>query len=175
MAENKDVVKMVSAIFQAAERGYHGAKDKDGNEYKTGLMREVDVKSSNFDGFKVKIQDNLLTINYQLEMHDTEYYEKVSQLETDVKAILGKIKKFIQSQYKDITGKTLRLAVEEEPKIMVTPISMVRTSILGKSVFRISGIEGSKSEREESETAKKVIKTLEKKPEKSKNDSRKKD
>jgi hypothetical protein len=175
MADNKDVVKMVSAIYQAAERGTHGAKDKDGKEYKTGLKREVDVKSSNFDGFKVKIQDNLLTINYQLEMHNFDSSQKIEQVERDIKSTLTSIKKFIQSQYKDITGKTLRLAQEEEPKIVMAPISMVRTSFLGKWVFKISGIESTQTEREENETAKKVIKTLDKKAEKPKNVSRKDD
>lgn len=177
MADNKEVVKMVSAIFQAAERGYHGARDSEGNDYKTGLRREVevDVRSSMFDGFKVKVHGDTLTINYQLEMHDTEYYDKVSKLETDVKSTLSKIKTFIKSQYKDITGKSLGLTSNGEPTIKVTPISMVRTSIVGISSFKIAGIEKEESKREESETAKKVLKTLEKTAKKPTNDERKKE
>ncbi len=90
------------------------------------------------DGFSVKFYGDGICINYQSdvtlkEVHNPKY-------EQEVERMLNEIKKFLQKEYKSITGNSVTLKKNGEVKVLVQSTSRVRSFVQAYQHYTISGI-----------------------------------
>ena len=103
-------LEIIQGLAQAAANAYDGAHDErfslDGQVRKVGLKREegcpIMDKRVN-DGFSVKFYGNKMCIHYQSDIRLKEVHG--GGFEDDIVRQLNEIKKFLQKEYKAITGK----------------------------------------------------------------------
>ena len=139
------MLEIIQGLAQAAANAYDGAHDErfslDGQARKVGLRREegcpIMDKRVN-DGFSVKFHANSICINYQSDerlrdVADPKYEQEVTRM-------LNEIKKFLQKEYKSITGNSITLTKKGEPQVLVQSTSNVRTFVQAYQHFKISGI-----------------------------------
>ena len=138
-------LEIIQGLAQAAANSWDGAHDEryslDGQTRKVGLNREdgcpIMDKRVN-DGFKVKFYADSICINYQSDVRLKEV--KDSKFEQEMERMLNEVKKFLQKEYKSITGKGITLKKKGEPKILVQSTSRVRTFVQAYQHYTISGI-----------------------------------
>mgnify|MGYP003659146859 FL=1 len=138
--------EIIQGLAQAAANAYDGAHDEryalDGQARKVGLNREqghpiIDKRVN--DGFSVKFYGNSMIINYQ---SDTRLEDvKGPKYDQEVARMLNEIKKFLQREYKALTGSSVRLSAKGEPQIIVQSTSRVRTFVQAYQHYTISGME----------------------------------
>ena len=144
MAES-NILEIIQGLAQAAANGYDGAHDeryvRDGEVKKVGLKREegcpIMDKRVN-DGFKVKFSGNGLCITYQADIMLKDIYK--GGFEADMERMINEVKKFLQKEYKAITGKSVTLTKEGEVKILAQSVSRVRNFVQAYQHYKISGI-----------------------------------
>ena len=142
---SSNTLEIIRGLAQAAANSWDGAHDErytlDGQVRKVGLAREdgcpIMDKRVN-DGFKVKFYANSICINYQSDVMLKEV--KDSKFEQEMERMLNEIKKFLQKEYKSITGNGITLTKKGEPKILVQSVSNVRTFVQAYQHYSISGI-----------------------------------
>jgi len=137
--------EIVQGLAQAAANAYDGAHDEryalDGQARKVGLNREqghpiIDKRVN--DGFSVKFYGNSMIINYQ---SDTRLEDvKDPKYDQEIVRMLNEIKKFLQREYKALTGNSVRLSSKGEPQILVQSTSRVRTFVQAYQHYTISGM-----------------------------------
>ena len=59
----------------------------------------------------------------------------------DVERMLNEVKKFLQREYKSITGNSITLTKRGEPKILVQSTSRVRTFVQAYQHYKISKVD----------------------------------
>lgn len=138
--------EIVQGLAQAAANAYDGAHDEryalDGQARKVGLNREqghpiLDKRVN--DGFSVKFYGNSMIINYQ---SDTRLEDvKDPKYDQEIARMLNEIKKFLQKEYKALTGNSVRLSAKGEPQILVQSTSRVRTFVQAYQHYTISGVD----------------------------------
>ena len=143
-------LEIIQGLAQAAANAYDGAHDErfslDGQARKVGLRREegcpIMDKRVN-DGFSIKFYTNTVCINYQSD----ERLKDVSdpKYEQEIERMLNEVKKFLQKEYKSITGNGITLTKKGEPKILVQSVSNVRTFVQAYQHYKISGIKDEES------------------------------
>lgn len=145
MAEST-TLEIIQGLSQAAANAYDGAHDErfalDGQVRKVGLRREEGcplMDSRVNDGFSVKFYANKICINYQSDILLKEIYN-TKDYEGDIVRQLTEIKKFLQKEYKAITGKSVTLTADGEPKILVQSTSRVRSFVQAYQHYKISGV-----------------------------------
>ena len=138
-------LEIIQGLAQAAANAYDGAHDErfslDGQLRKVGLNREQGcpiMDSRVNDGFSVKFYANSICINYQSDARLSEV--KDSKYDQEIERMLNEIKKFLQREYKSITGNGITLSKKGEPKILVQSTSNVRTFVQAYQHYTISGI-----------------------------------
>jgi ribosomal protein L31E len=140
--------KIVQGINQAAANAYDGSHDErythDGKARAMGLKREEGdpiLDSRVIDGFKVKFSGDAMCINYQSEVKLKEVY--AGGFEDEMARRINEIKKFLQKEYKAITGKSVRITPmkDEEIHVMVQSASRVHSWVQAHQWFKISGME----------------------------------
>jgi len=145
MAEST-TLEIIQGLSQAAANVYDGVHDErftlDGQVRKVGLRREegcplMDKRVN--DGFSVKFYGNKICINYQSDIRLKEIYN-TKDYEGDIVRQLNEIKKFLQKEYKAITGKSITLTAAGEPKILAQSTSRVRSFIQAYQHYKISKI-----------------------------------
>ena len=142
---SSNTLEIIQGLAQAAANSWDGAHDEryalDGQVRKVGLNREsgcpIMDKRVN-DGFKVKFYADSICINYQSDVRLKEV--KDSKFEQDMEGMINEVKKFLQKEYKAITGKGITLKKKGEPKILVQSTSRVRTFVQAYQHYTISGI-----------------------------------
>ena len=152
---SSNTLEIIRGLAQAAANSWDGAHDEryalDGQVRKVGLAREdgcpIMDKRVN-DGFKVKFYANSICINYQSDVMLKEV--KDSKFEQEMERMLNEIKKFLQKEYKSITGNGITLTKKGEPKILVQSVSNVRTFVQAYQHYTISGIKDMDEIREPS-------------------------
>ncbi len=137
--------EIVQGLAQAAANAYDGAHDEryslDGQARKVGLNREqghpiIDKRVN--DGFSVKFYGNSMIINYQ---SDTRLEDvKDPKYDQEIARMLNEIKKFLQREYKALTGNSVRLSAKGQPQILVQSTSRVRTFVQAYQHYTISGM-----------------------------------
>tara|TARA_R110001583_G_scaffold31089_4_gene106785 strand:+ start:102 stop:644 length:543 start_codon:yes stop_codon:yes gene_type:complete len=137
--------EIVQGLAQAAANAYDGAHDEryalDGQARKVGLNREqghpiIDKRVN--DGFSVKFYGNSIIINYQ---SDTRLEDvKDPKYDQEIARMLNEIKKFLQREYKALTGNSVRLSAKGQPQILVQSTSRVRTFVQAYQHYTISGM-----------------------------------
>ncbi len=142
---SSSTLEIIQGLAQAAANAWDGGHDErfalDGQVRKVGLNREdgcpiMDQRVS--DGFSVKFYGDSICINYQSDtrlkdVHDPKY-------EQDVERMLNEVKKFLQREYKAVTGKGITLKKKGEPRVLVQSTSRVRTFVQAYQHYTISGM-----------------------------------
>ncbi len=139
------MLEIIQGLSQAAANAYDGAHDDrfslDGQVRKVGLRREegcpIMDKRVN-DGFSVKFYGNKMCINYQSDIRLKEVYS--GKFEQEMQRMLNEVKKFLQKEYKAITGNSVTLTAHGEPKILVQSTSRVRSFVQAYQHYKISGV-----------------------------------
>jgi len=144
MAES-NILEIIQGLGQAAANAYDGAHDerfvRDGEAKKVGLNREEGcpiMDSRVMDGFDVKFYGNKVCINYQGEIKLKEIYG--GGFENEMERRLNEIKKFLQKEYKAITGNSVTLTKVDDIHILATSVSRVRSFVQAYRHYNISGI-----------------------------------
>ena len=144
MAES-NILEIIQGLAQAAANSYDGAHDerfvRDGEAKKVGLMREEGCPLMDkrvMDGFDVKFSGNKICIKYQSDIQLKEIHGGGFESEMDRR--LNDIKKFLQKEYKTITGSSITLSKEGETQILATSVSRVRSFVQAYSHYKISGL-----------------------------------
>ena len=145
MAEST-TLEIIQGLSQAASNVYDGVHDErytlDGQVRNVGLRREegcplMDRRVN--DGFSVKFYGNKICINYQSDILLREIYQ-TKDYEGEVVSQLEQIKKFLQKEYKAVTGKSVSLTADGEPKVLVQSTSRVRSFVQAYQHYKISGV-----------------------------------
>jgi hypothetical protein len=145
---SSNTLEIIQGLAQAAANAYDGSHDerfmRDGEAKKVGLRREEGcpiMDSRVMDGFKVKFSGDSICINYQSDIRLKEVYG--GKFEADITRMLNEIKKFLQKEYKAITGKSITLKADKdsEPSILVQSTSNVRSFVNAYQWFKISKID----------------------------------
>ena len=145
MAES-NILEIIQGLGQAASSAYDGAHDerfvRDGEVKKAGLRREEGcpiMDSRVIDGFNVNFYGNKMCIKYQSEIKLKEIYG--GGFENEMNRVLNEIKKFLQKEYKVITGKSITLTKDGEIQIIAQSTSRVRSFVQAYQHYKISGID----------------------------------
>ena len=145
MAEST-TLEIIQGLSQAAANAYDGVHDErytlDGQVRNIGLRREegcpiLDKRVN--DGFSVKFYGNKICINYQSDILLREIYN-TKDYEGEMVRQLEQIKKFLQKEYKSVTGKSVSLTAAGEPKILVQSTSRVRSFVQAYQHYKIGGV-----------------------------------
>ena len=91
------------------------------------------------DGFKVRFYGDSMILSYQSDILLKEVY--AGKFESDIESMLNDIKKFLQKEYRAVTGKSVSLTAKGEPSILVQSTSRVRSFVEANQHFKIGGIE----------------------------------
>ena len=139
------MLEIIQGLAQASANAYDGAHDErftlDGQVRKVGLQREEGcpiMDSRVNDGFSVKFYGSKLCINYQSDIRLKDVHG--GKFEQDIARQLNEIKKFLQKEYKAVTGNSVTLTSDGEPKILVQSTSRVRTFVQAYQHYKISGV-----------------------------------
>jgi hypothetical protein len=139
------MIEIIQGLAQAAANAYDGAHDErfslDGQIRKVGLKREEGcpiMDSRVNDGFSVKFYGSKICINYQSDIRLKDVHG--GKYEQDIVRQLNEIKKFLQKEYKAVTGNSVTLTSYGEPKILVQSTSRVRSFVQAYQHYKISGV-----------------------------------
>ena len=144
---SSSTLEIIQGLAQAAANAWDGGHDErftlDGQVRKVGLNREegcpIMDKRVN-DGFSVKFYADSMCINYQSDTRLKDVQDP--KYEQEIERMLNEVKKFLQREYKSITGNSVTLKKKGEPKILVQSTSNVRTFVQAYQHYTISGIKG---------------------------------
>jgi len=144
---SKETLEIIEGLAQAAANGsYDGGQHMenyslDGQIRNIGLKREEGIPLLDkrcIDGFKVKFYGDSMIINYQSDVRMKEL--KDNGFENDIVRTINEVKKFLQKEYKTITGKSVSLTAKGEPQIIVQTTSRVRTFVQAYQHYKIGGL-----------------------------------
>ena len=91
------------------------------------------------DGFSVSFYGNKMCIKYQSDIFLREVY--ANDFDSEMERRLNEVKKFLQKEYRAITGKSVSLTAEGEAKVLVQSTSRVRSFVQAYQHYKISGID----------------------------------
>jgi hypothetical protein len=140
-----NILEIIQGLAQAAANAYDGAHDerfvRDGEAKKIGLKREegcpiVDQRVN--DGFKVRFAGNQICIHYQADIMLKDIYG--GGFENEMSRMINEVKKFLQKEYKSITGNSVTLSKEGDVHILASSVSRVRNFVQAYQYFNISGV-----------------------------------
>ncbi len=143
--ETKQMLDIIQGLSQAAANAYDGAHDEryslDGQARKAGLRREegcpIMDKRVN-DGFSVSFHGSKICIKYQSDIRLKQVH--AGGFENEINRQLNEIKKFLQREYKAITGKSVTLTRDGDSKILVQSVSRVRSFVNASQHYKVSGM-----------------------------------
>lgn len=140
-----NMLDIIQGLAQAAANAYDGAHDerfvRDGEAKKAGLKREegcpiMDQRVN--DGFSVKFMGNQLCIHYQADIMLKDIYG--GGFENEMARMINEVKKFLQKEYKVVTGNSITLTKNGDIKVLASSISRVRSFVQAHQFFNISGL-----------------------------------
>ena len=79
-----------------------------------------------------------MIVNYQSDVRMKEL--KDNSFEKDVASMLNDVKKFLQKEYKVVTGNSVTLTAKGEPNILVQATSRYRTFVQAYQHYKIGGL-----------------------------------
>lgn len=142
---SKETLEIIRGLSQAAANAYDGGHMEnyslDGQVRKVGLKREEGIPLLDRrvnDGFKVKFYGDSMIINYQSDVMMKDL--KDNGFENDIMRTINEVKKFLQKEYKAITGKSVSLTAKGEPQVIVQTTSNVRTFVQAYQHYKIGGL-----------------------------------
>ena len=138
-------LEIIQGLAQAAAHGYDGAHDEryshDGTARKIGLQREEGdpiLDRRVIDGFAVRFSGPQMIITYQSEIKLKEVYK--GGFESEIERRINEVKKFLQKEYKAITGNGITLRKAGEPKVLVQSTSRIHSWVQATQTFNIGGM-----------------------------------
>jgi len=143
-----NTLKIVRGLAQAAANAYDGSHDErysaDGKARKIGLRREEGdpiLDSRVIDGFKVKFSGDSICIHYQSDIKLKEVY--AGGFEDEMNRKINEIKKFLQKEYKAVTGESITLSApaDSEIQVLVQSVSRVRSFVQAHKWFKIGKVD----------------------------------
>ncbi len=145
------IYEIIQGLSQAAANAYDGALGEDYEPIEAGLKREdgnplIDPRI--MDGFNVKFYGNMMCLSYQSEIRLKEVY--YSGFEDDIESRLTEIGKWIQKEYKKITGNSVKLTAKGETDIHVENTSRIRTWVTATKHYSIGGLDEDMADRQPS-------------------------
>ena len=118
-------LEIIQGLSQAASNAYDGSHDErfsyDGESKSMGLKREEGcpiLDKRVIDGFKVRFYGDSMILTYQSDVFLKEVY--AGKFEQDITSMMNKIKKWLEKEYKVVTGNSVKLTSKNEPQILVT-------------------------------------------------------
>jgi hypothetical protein len=143
---SSNTLEIIQGLAQAAANGWDGNHDEryalSDEPVKTGLKREegcpIMDKRVN-DGFAVRFSANTLCITYQSDVLLKDATDP--KFEQDVERMLNEVKKFLQKEYKKITGKGVTLSKQGDPIVDFISLSRVRSFVKAHQYYKISGVD----------------------------------
>lgn len=165
---NKEMLEIIQGLSQAAANAWDGGHMEnyslDGQVRKVGLKREDGIplldKRCN-DGFKVKFYGDSMIITYRSDVMMKDV--KDGSFENEISLTINEVKKFLQKEYKNITGKSVTLTPKGEPNIIVQTTSRVRTFVQAYQHYKVGGLQmdqiGAPSEPSVRDITKKFLET----------------
>tara|TARA_Y100000114_G_scaffold55648_1_gene50901 strand:- start:4368 stop:4955 length:588 start_codon:yes stop_codon:yes gene_type:complete len=144
---SKETLEIIEGLAQAAANGsYDGGQHMenyslDGQIRNIGLKREEGIPLLDkrcIDGFKVKFYGDSMIINYQSDVMMRNL--KDNGFENDIVRTINEVKKFLQKEYKAVTGKSVSLTAKGDPQIIVQTTSRVRTFVQAYQHYKIGGL-----------------------------------
>tara|TARA_Y100000593_G_scaffold49464_1_gene93158 strand:+ start:355 stop:900 length:546 start_codon:yes stop_codon:yes gene_type:complete len=143
---SSNTLEIIQGLAQAAANAYDGAHDerfvREGEDAKVGLRREegcpiMDRRVN--DGFGVKFYGNMMCLTYQSDIKLKEVHS--GKFENEINRMLNEIKKFLQKEYKKVTGNSITLTADGEADILVQSTSRVRSFVNAKQHYKISALD----------------------------------
>ena len=142
---SKETLEIIQGLSQAAANAYDGSHMEnyslDGQARKVGLRREEGIPLLDkrcIDGFKVKFYGDSMIINYQSDVMMKNL--KDDRFENEIIQTINEVKKFLQKEYKVVTGKSISLTEKGDPQIIVQTTSRVRTFVQAYQHYKIGGL-----------------------------------
>tara|TARA_R100000388_G_C7238424_1_gene159493 strand:- start:1256 stop:1801 length:546 start_codon:yes stop_codon:yes gene_type:complete len=142
---SKETLEIIRGLSQAAANAYDGGHmenySHDGQPRKVGLAREegCPIKDKRvIDGFKVKFYGDSMIINYQSDVMMKDLKE--DGFENEIARTINEVKKFLQKEYRAVTGKSVSLTKKGEPNIIVQTTSRVRTFVQAYQHYKVGGL-----------------------------------
>jgi len=142
---SSNTLEIIQGLAQAAANAYDGAHDerfvREGEDAKVGLRREEGcpiMDSRVMDGFGVSFYGNMMCLKYQSDIKLREVH--AGGFEDEIARVMNEIKKFLQKEYKKVTGKSVTLTLEGETDILVQSTSRVRSFVNAKQHYKVSSL-----------------------------------
>ena len=140
-------LEIIQGLSQAAANGYDGAHDEryvasEDETKNVGLKRENGcplIDSRVIDGFSVKFYGNRMCISYQSDILLKDIY--ANNFSADIDRQMNEIKKFLQKEYRKVTGNSVTLTKDGDADVLVQSTSRVRSFVNAKQNYKISGIQ----------------------------------
>lgn len=133
---------IIRGIAQAAGNSYDGALDDKGEPVKIGLKREEGnplLDSRTMDGFKIRCHGTKLLVSYQSDIKLKDVHK--GNFESEMEITMGNIIKHLKKQYRNATGKALKLTSEGDVEVLVQSTSKVRVFACCNKTYKIGGLE----------------------------------
>ncbi len=138
-------LEIIQGLAQAASNAYDGAHDERyvrPDETKSmGMKRENGCPLNDsrvIDGFSVKFYGNRLCLSYQSDVLLKDIYAK--NFAGDIDRQMNEIKKFLQKEYRKVTGNSVTLSKDGNADVLVQSTSRVRSFVNAKQHYKISGL-----------------------------------
>jgi len=139
---SQKVLDIVRGIAQAAaDIGYDGAINENGEPIKIGLKREEGhpiYGSRVMDGFNVGIMGETLVLSYHADVKLKEIYSQDFEAETG--RMMAKIISELKKRYKSNEGKALALTKKSDPIVRVESSSRVRCWATARCTYKIGNM-----------------------------------
>lgn len=139
-------LEIIQGLAQAAANAYDGAHDErysyDGESRSMGLMREEGCPIMDkrvMDGFKVRFYGDCMVLSYQSEIKLKEVY--AGGFEDEINRRLTEVSKWLQKEYRKVTGNSVKLSPKSEANILVQSTSRVRSWVEANQHFKIGTVE----------------------------------
>jgi hypothetical protein len=135
------ILEVINGISQALHAKHHGGAEIGLKRETEDLVQGVSIYDPRvMDGFGVQFQGDMLIIKYHSEMPLTQVHDR--DFETDIRQTMKDISKFIKSEYKKVTKKTLDLTEHGDINIMVQSANRRTSYVNAVQNYQIEGVEG---------------------------------
>ena len=160
--DGDQMAKTTLEIIRGLQQAFSNSQDPHRSS-DIGLKKEEDISIRDrrvCDGFGIKFTGDKLFINYSSEIQMKEAHNP--KFESDILAMIGKIKSFLQKEYKAVTGDGITLTPDKdmEPQVLVQYLSRVRSQVTASQCFRIGGVKMDEIAAESEETTNPDVKKL---------------
>ena len=143
---SSNTIAIIQGLAQAAANAYDGAHDerfvREGEAIKVGLRREEGcaiLDNRVVDGFSVSFYGNMACLKYQTDIKLKEVHS--GKFENEMNRMMNEIKRFLQKEYKKITGNSVTLTAEGEIDVVVQSTSRVRAFVNANQHYKIAALD----------------------------------